>query len=75
MKNGRLAELTKDYFAIDVSTNDVYYFGEDVEVCKNGKVVNRKGRWLSGMNGAKFGLYMPGKPNVGMNYYQEIAPG
>ena len=21
------------------------------------------------------GLYMPGKPNVGMNYYKEIAPG
>ncbi len=75
MKNGRLAELTKDYFAIDVSTNDVYYFGEDVEVYKNGKVVNRKGSWLSGMNGAKFGLYMPGKPNVGMKYYQETAPG
>ncbi len=32
MKNGQLAELTKDYFAIDAAANDVYYVGEDVEV-------------------------------------------
>ena len=75
MKDGQLAELTKDYFAIDVTTNDVYYFGEDVEVYKKGKVVSRKGSWLSGVNGAKFGLYAPGKPSVGKKYYQEIAPG
>ena len=75
MKDGQLAELTKDYFAIDATTNDVYYFGEDVEVYKNGKVVNRKGSWLSGVNGAKFGLYVHGKPSVGKKYYQEIAPG
>jgi len=75
MKNGKLAELTKDYFAIDVTTNDVYYFGEDVEVYKNGKVVNRKGSWLSGVNGAKFGLFVSGKPSVGKKYYQEMAPG
>ena len=75
MKNGQLAELTKDYFAIDVTTNDVYYFGEDVKVYKKGKVVSGKGSWLSGVNGAKFGLYAPGKPVAGKRYYQEIAPG
>ena len=75
MKNGQLAELTKDYFAIDAITNDVYYFGEDVAVYKKGKVVNRKGSWLSGVNGAKFGLYAPANPFVGKKYYQEIAPG
>ena len=75
MKDGQLAELTKDYFAIDVTTNDVYYFGEDVEVYKKGKVVNTKGSWRAGVNGAKFGLYIPSKPTVGQKYYQEIAPG
>ena len=75
MKNGRLIELTRDYYAIDSVTNDVYYFGEDVDVYKNGKVVGHKGAWLSGVNGAKFGLMMPGKPKQGQRFYQEQAPG
>ena len=39
---------------------------------------NHKGAWLADKNdknGAKAGLMMPGKPKVGMKYYQEIAPG
>ena len=35
---------------------------------------NHKGAWLADKNGAKAGLMMPGKPKVGMKYYQEIAP-
>lgn len=42
---------------------------------KGGKVDNHKGAWLVGKNGAKAGLMMPGKPRMGMKYYQEIAPG
>src|ERR1043165_3089993 len=42
-KGGQLTELTRDYYAIDARTNDVYYFGEDVDVYKNGKVVSHKG--------------------------------
>src|ERR1035438_8599277 len=34
LKNGQLVELTRDYYAIDSVTNDVYYFGEDVDVYK-----------------------------------------
>lgn len=75
MKNGQLIELTRDYYAIDSVTNDVYYFGEDVDVYKNGKVVGHKGAWLSGVNGAKFGLMMPGKPKQGQRFYQEQVPG
>src|SRR6267142_2605508 len=37
MKNGKLAEVTRDYYAIDPATNDVYYFGEEVDIYKNGK--------------------------------------
>lgn len=36
-KNGQLIELPRDYYAIDSAKNDVYYFGEDVDVYKNGK--------------------------------------
>jgi hypothetical protein len=75
MKNGALVELTHDYYAIDSATNDVYYFGEDVDVYKNGKVVSHEGSWLSGVKGAKFGLMMPGNPKPGQRFYQEQAPG
>lgn len=75
MKNGNLVELTRDYYAIDSATNDVYYFGEDVDVYKNGKVTSHEGAWLSGVKGAKFGLMMPGQPKPGQRFYQERAPG
>jgi hypothetical protein len=75
MKNGRLTELTRDYYAIDSATNDVYYMGEDVDVYKNGKVAGHEGAWLSGVKGAKFGLMMPGAPQPGQKFYQEVAPG
>jgi hypothetical protein len=74
LKNGRLIELTRDYYAIDAATNDVYYMGEDVDVYKNGKVVGHEGAWLSGINGAKFGLMMPGTPKAAQKFYQELAP-
>ena len=67
--------MTRDYYAIDSVTNDVYYFGEDVDVYKNGKVASHEGSWLSGVKGARFGLMMPGKPKVGQRFYQEQAPG
>jgi len=74
-KNGALVELTRDYYAIDSVTNDVFYFGEDVDVYKNGKVVSHEGAWLSGVKGAKFGLMMPAAPKSGQKFYQEHAPG
>ena len=73
--DGSLAELTRDYYAIDSATNDVYYFGEDVDVYRNGKLVGHEGSWLSGVKNAKFGLMMPANPAVGQRFYQEQAPG
>jgi hypothetical protein len=74
-RNGQLIELTHDYYAIDSATNDVYYMGEDVDVYKAGKVVSHKGSWLAGINGAKFGMMLPGQPKVGQRFFQEQAPG
>ena len=74
-KNGKLAEVTRDYYAIDSLSNDVYYFGEEVDVIKNGKIVDHKGTWLAGQKGAKFGLMMPAAPRAGQKFYQELAPG
>ena len=75
-KNGRLEEVSRNYFAIDKVAGDVYYFGEDVDMYdKSGKVTGHGGSWLAGVNGARFGLMMPGAPKVGDKYYQEVAPG
>jgi hypothetical protein len=72
---GELIEVSRNYFAIHPGSADLYYFGEDVDMYKNGKVVNHDGSWHHGANGAKFGLMMPGKPAVGMRFYQELAKG
>jgi hypothetical protein len=71
---GRLAEISRNYFVVDKTTGDLYYFGEDVDMYKNGKVTGHEGSWLSGVNGGRFGLMIPGKPAVGDKHYQEIAP-
>ena len=73
-KDGKLIEVSRNYFAIDKTTNDLYYFGEDVDIYEDGKVINHEGSWLSGVDGAKFGLMMPGKPKAGDKFYQELAP-
>ena len=74
-KGKRLAEVSRNYFAIDKTTGDVYYFGEDVDnYDRRGKVVSHGGAWLAGVKGARFGLIMPGAPVIGDRYYQEFAP-
>ena len=74
-KKGKLYEVARNYFAICEGTNDVYYFGEDVDFYENGKIVKHDGSWRAGENGNKHGLAMPGTPKPGMKYYQELAPG
>jgi hypothetical protein len=74
-KRDALVEVSRNYYAISKRTNSVYYFGEDTDIYKDGKVVKHEGSWLAGVNGARFGLMMPGTPLVGGRYYEEIAPG
>jgi hypothetical protein len=73
-KNGKIVEVSRNYFAISKRTNDVYYFGEEVDIYKGGKLVSHEGAWLSGVHGARFGLAVPGSPLLGARYHQEIAP-
>jgi hypothetical protein len=75
LKNGKPVEISMNYYVISKSSGDVYYFGEHVDHYKGGKVVGHDGSWLSGVNGAKFGLMMPGKVRLKMKYYHEQAPG
>src|SRR5581483_39233 len=37
-------------------------------------VSGHEGSWTSGVNGAHFGLMMPGLPLLHARYYQELAP-
>jgi hypothetical protein len=74
-KYGELIEISRNFFAICPDTNDVFYFGEEVDMYRDGVLVSHSGAWLAGENGAKAGLMMPGEPVLGMKYYQEIAPG
>jgi hypothetical protein len=72
--NGQLVEISRNYFAISRRTSDVFYFGEAVDIYKNGQVTSHEGAWESGVAGAHFGLAMPGTPLLGARYYQELAP-
>lgn len=54
--------------------NDVFYFGEEVDIYKNGKLDSHEGAWIHGTDGAKAGLFMPARALLGARYYQEIAP-
>src|SRR6185436_13486213 len=74
-ENGQIVEVARDYFAFSKKTASVYYFGEDVDNYKDGKVDNHAGSWISGEKGAKYGLQMPGIILLGARYHQEIAPG
>lgn len=72
---GQTVEVSRNCFAISKRTTDVFYFGEDVDMYKNGKVSGHEGSWLSGVAGARFGLGMPATPLLGARYHQEVAPG
>lgn len=73
-KGGKLVEVSRNYFAISKVTNSVFYFGEEVDIYKNGKIASHEGAWESGKNGAKFGLLMPGQILLKGKHYQEVAP-
>ena len=73
-EGGNLVEVSRNYFAICKPTNNAIYFGEDVDMYEDGEIVSHEGAWLAGQNGAKAGMIMPDKVEVGLED-QEIAPG
>jgi hypothetical protein len=73
--NGRVMEISRNFFAVCTQTNTIFYFGEDVDIYKDGKLASHGGAWRAGENGAKAGVMMPGIILLGSRFYQEIAPG
>ena len=74
-EDGALVEVSRNFMAIHRTTRDVYYLGEEVDIYKNGKIVDHEGAWLHGSKGATLGLLVPAAPVIGQRYYQEVAPG
>jgi len=74
LHDGKLVEVSRNFFAVSTRTKNVYYFGEDSDTYRNGKVVDREGSWRAVAGGATYGLAMPAEARVGARYYQEISP-
>ncbi len=71
--NGNRIEISRNFFAFCKETSSVYYFGEEVDIYKDGKIVDHEGAWKAeGKN--KAGVDVPGLPFLGARFYQEIAP-
>jgi hypothetical protein len=71
---GQLIEKTVDYFAQD-EAGTVYYFGEDVNEYRNGRLVSHEGQWRVGRDTSEPGVLMPEHPRVGDTFYAENIPG
>lgn len=72
---GRLAERTTDWYSQDGRGN-VWYFGENTaELNAHGRVTSTQGSWMTGVNGARPGIYMPAHPRVGKSGQQEYYKG
>ncbi len=73
-KNGELAEISRNFFAICKRHGDVFYFGEEVDDYEGGKIVRHSGAWRADKENSKSGIIMPGTPLLGARHYQEMAP-
>jgi len=73
-KNGELVEVSRNFFAICKEHGDVFYFGEEVDDYKDGKIVAHSGAWRADEVDSQAGIIMPGTILLGARHYQEIAP-
>jgi hypothetical protein len=73
--DGKLFEVSRNYFAHCDGNGTVFYLGEDVDFYENGQIVSHEGAWRHEVNGARAGVIMPGIALLGSRYFQEVAPG
>jgi len=80
-ENGQLVEISLNYFA-QADDGTVYYFGETVDIYKNGSIKSHEGSWLVGgptrasdppktANAPAPTVFMPAHPQVGDSFKQE----
>jgi hypothetical protein len=73
-KNGKLVEVSRNFFAICKKHGDVFYFGEEVDDYEDGKIVRHSGAWRADKKDSMAGILMPGTALLGARHYQEMAP-
>lgn len=73
-EDGEIVEISHNWYARCRGTNDIFYFGEEVDIYEDGEIVSHDGAWRAGEDGAQPGIIMPGTFLLGSKYYQEIAP-
>jgi hypothetical protein len=72
--DGELVEISRNFFATCWPDRDVYYFGEEVDIYEDGRIVSHDGAWLAGRRGAEPGIIMPDRAFLlGSRYFQELA--
>ncbi len=73
-EEGTLREISRNFFAVEEGTGNVFYFGEEVDIYKGGEIVGHEGAWRADSQGCRAGIAMPGTILLGARYYQEHAP-
>ena len=67
-----LTEDTHDYYAMESSNQNVWYFGEDTwAIDEDSDECTDDGAWLAGEDDAEAGIIMLGEPRSGDRYQQE----
>jgi hypothetical protein len=72
--NGKLSEISRNYYAFCTQTGSIFYFGEDVDAYRDEKIIGHEGSWRADSANARAGLLIPGTILLGAKYYTEIAP-
>jgi hypothetical protein len=72
--DGALGEIALDYIA-QADDGAVYYFGEDVSIYRNGKVVSHEGTWRYGVDTQQLGVIMPAHPEIGTKFQSQNVQG
>ena len=70
---GRIFEVAVDRYA-QADDGSVWYFGEDAYTYERGRIADREGTWLAGVDGPP-AMIMPAHPHVGDVYRTENVPG
>ena len=73
-EDGKLKEVSRNFFAICREHGDVFYFGEEVDDYSDGKLVGHSGAWRADEQNSRAGIIMPGTILLGARHYQEISP-
>jgi hypothetical protein len=73
-QNGELKEVSRNFFAVCREHGDVFYFGEEVDIYEDGKIVKHSGQWRADEKNSRAGIIMPGTILLGARHYQEISP-